>query len=59
MDLFSDLNNRPIARQLRHSLLQYMESEAFASTKSVSIEDLKKMRIQHNGNDFSAKDIYD
>jgi len=59
MDLFSDLKNRPAARQLRHSLLQYMESDAFAPSKSVSIEDLKKMRLQNNGNDFSTKDIYD
>jgi len=59
MDLFSDLKSRPTARQLRHSLLQYMESDAFAPSKSVSIEDLKKIQITKGSEEFSTKDIYD
>ena len=53
----SDLKNRPVARQLRHSLLQYMESDTFNHSKSVAMEDLQKMRLRENGNGFSTKDI--
>lgn len=59
IDLSSNLSNRPVARQLRHSLLTYMESDAFAPSKSIGIEDLKKMRIDIDSKGFSAKDIYD
>jgi hypothetical protein len=58
IDLTSDLNNRTAARQLRHSLLQYMESEAFKPSKSVKIEDLKKMNLGQAQDNFSTKDIY-
>ena len=32
IDLVKDLEQRPVARQLRHSLLEYMSSERFAPT---------------------------
>ncbi|MGH2272270.1 discoidin domain-containing protein [Anaerohalosphaeraceae bacterium U12dextr] len=38
MDIHNDLDRRPVARQLRYSLLRYMESEAFKPAVSVSIE---------------------
>ena len=59
IDLSSDLNNRPVARQLRHSLLTYMESDDFNPSKSVTIEDLKKMHIRKGQGRFSTEDIYD
>lgn len=59
MDLFSDLKNRPTARQLRHSLLRYMESDAFAPSKSVNLEDLQKIQLANSQDGFSSKDIYD
>ena len=34
IDLVKDLEQRPVARQLRHSLLQYMASEQFAADDS-------------------------
>ena len=40
VDLKSDLENRPVARQLRHSLLRYAASDAFAPTTSVSLDAL-------------------
>jgi hypothetical protein len=40
MDLSADLDRRPVARQLRHSLLAYMESGAFRPEQSLRIEDL-------------------
>ena len=59
MDLISDLKNRPVARQLRHSLLEYMKGDVFNPSKTVNIEDLKKMIIGQAQDNFSAKDIYD
>jgi hypothetical protein len=59
MDLISDLKNRPVARQLRHSLLEYMKGDAFNPSKTVKIENLKKMIIGQAQDNFSAKDIYD
>ena len=58
IDLISDLKNRPTARQLRFSLLNYMESDTFDPSKSILIEDLKKMRMQKDQGGFSTKDIY-
>lgn len=36
MDITSDLKDRPVARQLRHSLLQYMNSNAFNPSVGLS-----------------------
>jgi hypothetical protein len=36
IDLFTDLDKRPVARQLRYSLLNYMNSDAFKPSKSVN-----------------------
>ena len=47
MDLEKDLHRRPVARQLRRSLLDYMDSEAFAPAHEVhwkSIESLLRPR---------------
>jgi len=38
MDIRNDLDKRPVARQLRSSLLRYMESDAFKPVASVSVE---------------------
>lgn len=58
IDLMNNLDERPVARQLRSSLLKYMESEAFNPSGSVRIEDLdfidKKTTKQ-----FKATDIYE
>lgn len=40
IDLMSNLDERPVARQLRSSLLQYMESDIFNPSGSISIDDL-------------------
>jgi hypothetical protein len=57
IDLINNLDERPAARQLRSSLLKYMESEAFNPSGSVNIDELnfqdKKAKKQ-----FNASDIY-
>ncbi|RIJ50600.1 beta-galactosidase [Maribellus luteus] len=43
IDLTSDLENRPEARQLKYSLLQYMSSEKFAPASELAPEEIQKM----------------
>ncbi|TRX54770.1 glycoside hydrolase family 2 [Fulvivirga sp. M361] len=40
IDLRSDLDKRPVARQLRHSLLNYMASESFEPEKDLTPDEL-------------------
>jgi hypothetical protein len=58
IDLMNKLDERTVARQLRSSLLKYMESEAFNPSGSVKMDDLdffdKKTKKQ-----FKASDIYE
>jgi len=58
IDLISDLKERPVARQLRHSVLEYMSSDAFLPSKTVTIEDLKAIKIDKKQGKFSTEDIY-
>lgn len=39
-DLATDLENRLVARQLRYSLLDYMQSDAFAPSCKLSVDDI-------------------
>jgi hypothetical protein len=41
MDIVHDLKTRPVARQLRHSLLQYMDSHDFAPQNSVPLDQIR------------------
>ncbi len=41
IDLESDLETRPVARQMRHSLLRYAASEAFAPKHTVTLEQVR------------------
>lgn len=43
MDILDDLDNRPVARQLRHSLLKYMESELFDPQQRLTEEQIKSL----------------
>lgn len=43
IDLVSDLDKRPVARQLRHSLLCYMASDSFKPTASLPPEAIAKL----------------
>lgn len=58
IDLHSNLKNRPAARQLRYSLLQYMKSDAFNPSKTIEVGGLKSIRLNQNQDKFSTKDIY-
>lgn len=59
IDLMSNLKERPVARQLRHSLLKYMETDAFNPTGKVTVEDLKAIQLTEKKDNFSTEDIYD
>jgi hypothetical protein len=43
IDLVKDLDQRPVARQLRHSLLRYMSGPHFAPTTSVPMASLQRL----------------
>lgn len=58
IDLTSDLDKRPVARQMRHSLLNYMASDSFNPLKTITIEKLKKIKLNKKQNSFSTEDIY-
>ena len=42
-DLETDLANRPVARQLRYSLLTYMKSATFSPSCTLSVDELSKI----------------
>jgi hypothetical protein len=58
IDLTSKLNERSVARQLRHSILQYMSSDAFKPLNTIAVKDLKALKLEGKQSNFSAKDIY-
>ena len=58
IDLHSKLNERPVARQLKHSVLEYMKSTDFKPTNTISIKDIKSLVVKVKQSGFSAKDIY-
>ncbi|MFO8012058.1 MAG: glycoside hydrolase [Phycisphaerae bacterium] len=41
IDLVTDLENRPVARQMRHSLLTYAASDAFAPAHAVTLDQVR------------------
>ena len=57
IDLINNLEKRPVARQLRASLLRYMESDAFDPIGNVSMADLDFTDTK-SGKKFEATDIY-
>lgn len=58
IDLSNNLSKRPVARQLRSSVLEYMQSAAFNPTSIIKIEDLKMLKLDAKQDAFSTKDIY-
>ncbi len=58
IDLFSNLDKRPVARQFKKSLLDYMQSNDFAPLNTVKIEELKMLKSDGEQGAFSDKDIY-
>ena len=47
-DLISDLDTRPVARQLRNSILKYMDSDKFNPNVSISGSDLLKLQYDNH-----------
>lgn len=43
MDLQTDLDQRPVARQMRHSLMQYVGSSRFKPRVELSIDDVRRL----------------
>ncbi|WP_147676544.1 sugar-binding domain-containing protein [Algibacter pacificus] len=58
IDLTTDLSNRPVARQLRYSLLEYMKSDNFNPSKTIIMKDLEQIKIKGKSSTFSAEDVY-
>ncbi|MFV9552453.1 sugar-binding domain-containing protein [Algibacter sp. PT7-4] len=58
IDLTTDLNNRPVARQLRYSLLEYMKSDSFNPSKTILMKHLEQVKIEDKSSTFSAEDVY-
>ncbi|PQJ79611.1 sugar-binding domain-containing protein [Polaribacter porphyrae] len=58
IDLISDLDKRPVAKQLRYSLLEYMSSDEFAPKKSIDNKDLENIKMNKKKGSFSTNDIY-
>lgn len=58
-DLDDSLDNRPVARQLRHSLLQYMATDAFSPQAKLSFDLIEQ--VFHNKERIvpQRKSIYD
>lgn len=59
IDLFNKLNERPVARQLRTSLLQYMNSSDFNPSGSIKLSDLKGLAGEKSDEQFKDMDIYE
>ncbi len=53
------LEGRPVARQMKYSLLEYMKSDKFAPTKGIDFDTLKKAIYQPNQVKKAKKSIYD
>lgn len=60
IDLSNKLEERPVAKQLLYSLLQYMNSPQFKPEKEIPFADLHKFKSekQPSGKKSSEKDIY-
>ncbi len=58
IDLTSNLIERPVARQLKHSVLEYMNSSSFNPVNNIKIQDIKSLVLKGKQSKFSAKDIY-
>lgn len=58
-DLAKNLNSRPVACQLRYSLLKYMESDEFNPKEEVSFIRIKQAFHNVNGTKKEKKSIYD
>jgi hypothetical protein len=43
MDIHSDMENRPVARQLKFSLLNYMRSKSFSPATELATKQLKQL----------------
>lgn len=58
-DLIKDLDSRPVSRQLRYSLLKYMENSAFHPEEELSFEQIKKILHNVNKKKEEKKSIYE
>lgn len=58
-DLMKNLDSRPVSRQLRYSLLKYMESNAFQPEEELSFEQLKKILHNVDRKKEEKKSIYE
>lgn len=59
MDITNDIENRPVARQLRHSFMEYMKSASFNPSKTIEPNDLEQLILDQKGKNFETGDIYE
>ena len=52
------MNNRPVAKQLLNSLLNYMDTENFNPSKTIEMNSLEGIRLKGEKDSFSTTDIY-
>ena len=63
IDLESDLQDRPVARQMRHSLLRYAASDAFAPKHAVTMDEVRHLvkepsALERLGAEASADSVH-
>ena len=59
IDLSSDLDKRPTARQLFYSILNYMKTNDFKPDNSLEFKELLKVKKKTENGNFSTNDIYE
>ncbi len=58
-DLEKDLSSRPVANQLRYSLLKYMTSDKFAPKDTIPFENIKRILYNEKKIKIQKKSIYE
>lgn len=58
IDVTTNIDKRPVARQLLYSLLNYMQDDAFSPQKELQFKKLENVKLQKKQGTFSTNDIY-
>lgn len=58
IDVTTNIDKRPVARQLLYSLLNYMQDDAFSPQKELQFKELENIKLQKKQGTFSTNDIY-
>lgn len=58
-DLGTALESRPVARQMRHSIMSYMASQAFAPKATLDFDEIERLFYNAERKKIEKKSIYD